>query len=1159
MRVRRLSAGLLMAFASGVAQPGPARAQATDAASPEARPARVGLGAGRRAQQVMQERRVVGRTSSLETKATERAQAQRNDQVALQIPAALRQRALSRIARRIGRNLEQARALRREALGMLGKLLGELPPDASEMPTTLMRLGELEWEEAREGFLEQFARWERTPGDQRSDPPVPNYSSPRARFARVLEQHPSFARYDLALYVDGFLATEEGKTDEALERVSRILAEHPASPFVPDAHMVRAEAEFGKGAPNYAFAYQEYEAVLALPDSGLHDLALFKSAWALWRLGQTDEAARRFLSVFRAGAERTPHAGFAAGRDQLDQLQAEALKNLVAVFVEDENNSADDMHRFLVKAGGERFAGEIVRALAEALYDQAHFTRGIEAYRLLIRLEPTSTSAYEYGLAIALGHSTLEMWSDLEQDHAWLLDEYVAKPAAAPPASPEATPGTNPGSTPPAAPTAANTPRAGAAAASSTPGGSTAGARPRSNGAWLALQDRATLERAAAAIEQRLYDDAVGLHAKAQADKSSRVEFESAAALYHVYLSRFGTAPRAYDVEFNLGEIYFHHLAKPTLAAEAYLAAVRLKPQGEWSRGALYNALSALEAARESEFQAAKAAARKPAETPTDKQLTAAMELYSSTYPDDPEVPELLFRQGQLYYDYELYDPAVRQWGLLLEKHARSPHAREAGELILDSFNKSKDYENIESWGRRMLEAPAFADPKAQARLSALIVQAIFKQGEQQSAGGEHALAGAAYLRAAHEFPKDERAAQAAVNAAVEAERAVDPAMVRQAADLLASTYTDRAEGGRGVWIAASLHQSLGLLGEAAAYYESLATRWPKDERQRDALYNAVLLYTSLGNRQRAIAMGERFQRRYAAEPLTDEVTFLMGKAHEQAEDWRAAQTLYARYALSAKLPSRRVEALVRLAVARIELSDESGAREALERAVKEHKAHQRALDERGRYFGARAHFMQAQRTLAEFEQIKIEGDVKQLSQRLKRKADLLKRASSALLDTAKLGVAEWTTASLYQVGSIYESFAKALVNSPAPSNLSAEQAEEYRMQIDEFVVPIEEKSIEAYESGYKKALDLGIFNAWTAKMREALGRLNTEMYPPLSEVGFKLRSEASGRMPELIMATRRTERGQSQDYLMAPPAIPGSARTEPSAQPRERVSQVNR
>ena len=298
---------------------------------------------------------------------------------------------------------------------------------------------------------------------------------------------------------------------------------------------------------------------------------------------------------------------------------------------------------------------------------------------------------------------------------------------------------------------------------------------------------------------------------------------------------------------------------------------------------------------------------------------------------------------------------------------------------------------------------------------------------------------------------------------------------------------------------------------------------------------------------------------------MTDEVVFLMGKAHEQAEDFRAAEKLYARYANSAKQPSRRIKVLVRLAVARVELGDEAGARDALERAVSQHKTHLRQLDERGRYFGARAHFLQAQRILNEFEQIKVEGDVKQLSARLKRKAELLKRASAALLDTAKLGVAEWTTASLYQVGSIYESFAKSLVNSPAPANLTAEQAEEYRMQIDEFVVPIEEKSIEAYESGYQKALDLGIFNAWTAKMREALGRLNTEMYPPLTEVGFRLRSESGSRLPQLISTTRRNPEGQSQEYLMGAPAAPATkaaaapGNSKPDVPARVSVSQERR
>jgi len=1117
-----LSLGLLPAAAAVEAGPGVANTP----------------GLERRKIEPVAERRIDGRArSTLDTQAKDRQRSKQSGRMGMQIPAALRERAMARVEARITQNLTRAKELRKEALSMLHKLLVDLPPDAVELPETLMRLGELEWEDAREQFLVRFAEWERTPGDQRGDPPMPDYSGPRARFRQVLDQHPEFSRYDLALYVDGFLATEEGQTDLALERFNRILAEYPHSPFVPDAHMVRAEAEFARPAPNYDFAYREYEAVLVHPDTELHDLALFKSAWALWRLGQTDEAARRFLLVFKSSSQQRATPALGRRAEELDQLQAEALRNLVAVFVEDEKNTAEDMHGFLVRAGGEQFAGEIVRALAEALYDQAHYQRGIEAYRLLLKLEPTGERAYEDAIAIALGHSTLELWGDLQRDYVWMLEQYVA---------------------PPAVPAGAPSRQPPAASASSKAGTPALAAAPAA-GAWLALQEPATREKAAAAIERSLYDDAVGLHAKAQADKTSRVEYEAAAGLYDVYLTRFGSGKRAYEAYFNLGEIHFHHLVQAIPAADAYLAAVRLQPQGPWSHDALYNALAALEAAREAEFQASKAAGEKQRETPTDKKLTEAMELYASTYPNDPELPEMLFRQGRLYYDYQVYDPAVRQWGLLLEKHPNSSYARGAGELILDSFNKSQDYQNIETWGRRLLKAPAFAEPAGQARLSNLIVQSIFKQGEQLSSSGAHADSAAAYLRAAQEFPKDDRAAQAGVNAAIEAQRAVDLPRLREVAALLDQHYRARPEAAKGIFIAANLHQELGLLAEAASYHEALAAHWPKDEHHEDAAYNAVLLRTTLGQREQAIRAGEQFQRRYPSGASTDEVTFLMGKAHEQAEDWRSARSLYARYANSAKLPSRRIEALVRLAVASVELGDEKGAKDALERAVKEHKTHQKTLDDRGKYFGARAHFLQAQRILAEFEQIKVEGDVKQLGQRLKKKAELLKRASTALLDTAKLGVAEWTTASLYEVGSIYESFAKSLMNSPPPPTLSAEQAEEYRTQIDEFVVPIEEKSIEAYESGWLKARELGIYNAWTAKMREALGRLNTEMYPPLSEIGFRLRSEGARRLPDLIPSTRRTDAGASQDFFMGVPLKEAPASPPASQQPSAADRRVSR
>ncbi len=1023
---------------------------------------------------------------TIKKKAEQKAQATRGARVSLQIPERLRKALAAKIDRRIERNIADSKKLRREAMGLLAKFIDESPADTAEMPEALLRMGELEWEDGRDKFLEDFKRWEKTPADQRSEPPIPDYRKARARFLRVLKNYKSFSQYDLALYVDGFLANEEGKFEDALGRFNKIIEWFPKSRFIPDAHMVRAEYEFTRDAPNYETAYREYEEVLKHKDTDLYDLALFKSAWTLWRLGRTEQAAQRFLKVFQATEDGARGKG--KSRQELDELQAEALKNLVAVFVEDEKNSAEDMFKFLVKAGGDKFAGRIVRALAEAFYEQAHYERGIEAYRLLIKLEPTSPECHDFALKIAQGHSTLESWKELEADYKLVVKDYVA-PLQEP------------------------------------------GKPKRPSSGWVQVQTPATLAAAEKAAEQQMREDAVGLHAKAQADKTSKGEYRAAAALYQVYLSRFGQRPEAYEINYNLGEINFYHLDNAAGSASAYLAAVRMNPKGSLSRTALYNALAALEVARAAEFEATRAAGKKQEETPTDRTLTEAMELYIKTYPTDKQIPELLFRQGKLYYDYQVYDPAVRQWGLLLEKYPNDKYAGGAGELILDSFNKSEDYANIETWARRLKSAPSFQTPAQQTRLNGLIVGAMFKLGESLGKKGEHGKAAEAYLRAAKEFPNEQRSAQAAVNAEVEARRAADLATLSAAAKILIDNHRQRDEAAEGIWIAATTYQEVGLFSEAASYHAVITDSWPRSQHHKDAAYNAVLLHTTVGEHDKAIASGQKFKKFYPRDDSADEVTFLMGKAHEKAGKKAEAAALYDAYSRSARSVGSQIEALVRLAT--VKSNDERAASAALERALQLYKTRKSSVDDRGKYYAAKARYMQGETILKKFQDVKIEGDVKQLKDRLKKKAELLKKAAESFLATAEIGAAEWTTAALYQIGVTYESFSKALLSAPPPDNLSAEEQELYQQAIDEFVVPIEERSLEAYESGWRKALELGIFNSWTAKMREALGRLNSELYPPLKEQGFEIRSQGPAPLPPLIDATRRASGGQSEKFLL--------------------------
>jgi len=172
------------------------------------------------------------------------------------------------------------------------------------------------------------------------------------------------------------------------------------------------------------------------------------------------------------------------------------------------------VYGFLVKAGGDKFAAKIVKALAQAFYEQGHYERGIEAYELMLKLDPTGPMRRRTVLAVAQGWATLEDWPKLKATYDRLLKNFLL-------------------------------PEAG------TEGGAWARSQPIPR-SWKAAQAR---------IEKQLRETRRTFTARPSATR--RVESNSrAAALYEAYLSRFGKTEGAYEAEFNVAEIDFYTSAE---------------------------------------------------------------------------------------------------------------------------------------------------------------------------------------------------------------------------------------------------------------------------------------------------------------------------------------------------------------------------------------------------------------------------------------------------------------------------------------------------------------------------------------------------------------------------------------------------------------------
>jgi cellulose synthase operon protein C len=197
------------------------------------------------------------------------------------------------------------------------------------------------------------------------------------------------------------------------------------------------------------------------------------------------------------------------------------------------------------------------------------------------------------------------------------------------------------------------------------------------------------------------------------------------------------------------------------------------------------------------------------------------------------------------------------------------------------------------------------------------------------------------------------------------------------------------------------------------------------------------------------------------------------------------------------------VEALERQGEALIKAGQERRADEPLKRSIALYKKSGPKSGVAGAAAAnaaAHARYLEGEAVFRDFERVQLAKDPRRLKKTLDEKSALLEKAKAIFVDTVTFNDPEWATAALYRIGEGYERFSRALRDAPIPAGLDENSAQVYREELEKVVVVVEEKAIDAYRGGYRKALDLGVYNDFTQKLRQALGRLSDQEFPPENE-----------------------------------------------------------
>ena len=597
--------------------------------------------------------------------------------------------------------------------------------------------------------------------------------------------------------------------------------------------------------------------------------------------------------------------------------------------------------------------------------------------------------------------------------------------------------------------------------------------------------------------------------------------YSRAAAAYENYLSAFGTGKAATDKSVELryyrADILCFKLGQPEAAGDEYLAVGKSAPVGPLHKDALLTAMSAFEMVRPKD-----AASRKQL-SPVDKKFGEAIDLFATLFPADPRIVGVLFSEGQKFFDYAEYDEAIKRFGVIVTKYPDDPNAGPAGDRILSALNKGQDYENIENWARKLKKAKAFAAPDQQQRLDRLIIESINKSGDKYAEAGKYDEAAKFYLRVPKESSDTKLGAQAMMNAGVMYEKDKRP---EEAADVyldLAEKFGDKQPelSEKAAFAAGLVYEKVIYYDRAAKAYELVYDKFGKGPKAADALYNAAVLRQALGQHDKAIAHYQDYAKKFKDCKDAPEVAFNIGVVYEEAGDDGKAYQAYDGFAATYRSTGKHlVESHTRAGRTSFRLGQYKRAKDEMILAEKLYKSATGKDKTDGKTWAAEARYYQGELILRDYEKVTLDVKPAQLAPALKLKGKLLGDAEKAYLSVLDYQDLKWATASLYRVGQVYDGFADALTNAAnkPPSGLTPDQVQAYQDGINGYVVQIQDKAVELFAAGYGKAIQMQVYDEYTAKIREALGRLSADKYPPEHE--GRTHERTGDRAPKLEMVT---------------------------------------
>lgn len=897
--------------------------------------------------------------------------------------------------------------------------------------------------------FEKSKRKGQKPPQLDSSEAIASLEKARAIYKDLLQKFTNHPRRDEMYYFLAITSLDRGKTEEAMGYFKTLSEQHPKSRFVNDALIQLGDYYFDNN--NFTVAETYFDKIIHKKHMPLIAYATYKKAWCAYNNGKQQLALNLLKWVI--DHEESSESGSSSIR-----IRTEAMKDITLPFVD--LRLVEDGIQFF-KAHGDQNYRKGLETMAALYYEAGEYNHSITLYEHLLAIDANHIKNPSYDIKIVDSLKMKHQDEEAVQRLFTTLPNYVT------------------------------------------------------NSNWYEINgsNPTALKEATSDYEDAAWKYGVQYHAEAQRTKNEG-RYQLARKVYTNYLQYFPRNVHAAKVRYQLAEILY----KQTLyvdAAEQYYRVYQEPAAADLKYDAIKAALMALDRqlnlerkkaglAEISSKLTAKISDKDEKEeitpmTAVESRFLTIGEEYLKAYPKAKDAGDVLYELSYLQYIHYDFNPAYKNFWNILSNYPTHETVYSSSHIILDILNRRKDFPRLVAACKKFLVTPTLSKPGFRADVADILRKGELKRIQVVEEKGDYKVAADQYIEYTKAYGAQDEALfeKALYNASVNYSKAEAFLLAAESQEKFLRRFPKSALRENMLLQVAKTYELLATFEKAANYYELFAASYPRSAQAKNAMRLSGLYYWGGGNTRKAETVMLTYMRDYPEERRTGEKDLLELYESQGANEKLISYYLSARAAKGVPA-SDYVSYTLKIAEIQAQRGGQVSPKLMAEglRAAQTF-AKQMVNTPKGVEAMSKLFFWYANQRDATFYRLKLTLPQRQLEINLQKKLALLKEIEKEYSRVAGLGSPEWGLGAMYKTAAAYHAMASEIMQAPIPSELTGEQVELYRAEIDKtFIKPFNEKALVMATQCIDKAQEFNLLTSWTARCYSVASEVDPARFP---------------------------------------------------------------